>query len=139
MSLLFKQREFVSAQIPLGASKEITIRGRKCFMYERDWARFLSFVSVDENSGCWVWSGYRWGRNNRPAFGGLGMQKTATHVAYAWSVGPVPADRECCHTCDNDDCVNPEHLFLGTHKENMKDMWNKGRGFNVGAHNARNK
>jgi hypothetical protein len=48
---------------------------------------------------------------------------------YAWmlSNGPVPDEKEICHTCDNRACCNPHHLYAGTHQQNMADMVTRGR------------
>lgn len=64
----------------------------------------------------------------------LGGQQYAHRVAYVKHHGLALIDikgKVVRHTCDNPPCINPEHLLLGTHSDNMKDMWSRGRGTNL--------
>jgi len=88
--------------------------------------RFLDKVEVDEESGCWEWCG-----GKACGYGQLkvaGKMLKAHRVAYELFVGKIPDGLFVCHSCDNPGCVNPTHLFLGTHQDNMNDMSRKGRG-----------
>lgn len=77
------------------------------------------------------------------SFSGYGQRKipgTRKNVlvhrkAYAEAYGPIPNGMFVCHKCDNRKCYNPEHLFLGTPKDNMHDMIAKGRRV-FGRHNV---
>lgn len=87
------------------------------------WAR-VQFRGKDE---CWPWVGAAYG----PFSGSVTIEnkvQLAHRVAYALTVGPIPAGMCVCHRCDNPICVNPAHLFLATQKENMWDMSRKLRG-----------
>jgi hypothetical protein len=58
----------------------------------------------------------------------FGRRTTTAHrIAYQEAVGPIPKGKSVLHTCDNPSCVNQVHLFLGTQKENIADMVQKGR------------
>lgn len=73
---------------------------------------------------CWLWKGA-----TVKGYGKFNVNKKtvlATHYAYERFKGPI-GDKFVLHKCDTPLCVNPEHLFLGTHTENMKDMVQKGR------------
>jgi hypothetical protein len=82
--------------------------------------------TINTATGCHEWTG---------AVGPLGYGRLrykgktylATRFAYAAWVGPTPDGKEVCHRCDNPRCINPEHLWLGDHKQNMSDMADKKR------------
>lgn len=85
---------------------------------------------VDEN-GCINWLG----NQDNKGYGVIGTHKVngssrkshAYRVAYELLKGEIPEDHEVCHSCDNRLCVNPDHLWTGTHKDNMRDMIQKKR------------
>jgi hypothetical protein len=76
-------------------------------------------------TGCFIWLGAA-GRYGSMAAED-GVVKGAHVVAWELKNGPVPKGMCVCHSCDNTLCVNSDHLFLGTHKENTHDMIRKGR------------
>jgi hypothetical protein len=92
--------------------------------------RFSRWASPEPNSGCWLWEGacdkHGYGQL-RFGQGGPGSLRYATHIALELAGRPVPPGRFACHTCDNPPCVNPDHLFIGSQKENMADCIAKGR------------
>ena len=92
----------------------------------RDEARFWSKVEIKDSSTCWLWSGSR----KRNGYGNVTVSRltlSANRVAYFISTNIDPLDNQVCHSCDNPPCCNPAHLFLGTHKDNARDMVQKGR------------
>jgi hypothetical protein len=94
--------------------------------------RFWSKVAYVDGDGCWEWTASRVGPD-RPG-GGYGQfwcaerktQLKAHRVAWEQKNGPIPDGMLVCHRCDNPGCVRPDHLFLGTPKDNMVDMVQKG-------------
>lgn len=82
---------------------------------------------LDPDTGCLLWTGTR----NRQGYGAIniaGKTQRAHRVAYAEANGEIPAGLLVCHHCDTPACCNPDHLFLGSHSDNMVDMMRKGRG-----------
>lgn len=88
-------------------------------MIDRDF--ILARVRVDEN-GCWLWTGYINPALGRPILYRDGTQEYAYRASYRVFVGQIPDGKQINHHCDVPACVNPEHLYAGTHEENMRDM-----------------
>lgn len=90
-------------------------------------ARFWS--RVRKGDGCWLWTG---GLNKPNGYGQINVQRRhrLAHQV-AWCIAnpgsSIPPGQCVLHRCDNPQCVNPDHLFLGTHSDNMHDMYSKDR------------
>lgn len=93
----------------------------------------LFYVESVTAPGCWEWTGTK----DKHGYGRVRVdQRKARAHRVAWEAfkGEIPAGLHVLHRCDNPGCVNPEHLFLGTHGDNMRDREAKGRGNRWNAH-----
>ena len=95
---------------------------------ERFWNKVDKTPGHGPNEDCWEWTGrkkyveYGYGR-----FWFNRKDGMAHRYSYELHKGEIPEGLEVCHSCDNPSCVNPDHLWVGTHKENMQDMKRKSR------------
>lgn len=99
------------------------------------------YNKIKKTPACWLWTGVK---NNK----GYGLfffdkkLKLAHRVLWEITNGNIPEGVHVLHRCDNPACVNPSHLFLGSQKDNMVDMTEKGRNKNaifLGEQNGRAK
>ena len=99
-------------------------------------ARFWKRVQQD-TSGCWLWIG----SISHNGYGQLWIarRKVMAHRhSWEWHFGPIQSGKMICHKCDVRNCVNPDHLFIGTALENNRDCLRKGRAA-IGSKNGQSK
>ena len=85
----------------------------------------MNNYEIVTETGCWIWMGYL----VSGGYGGIdisGKSQLAHRVSFG--LGNIPEGMCVCHKCDVPACINPAHLFLGTHADNILDMMSKGRG-----------
>lgn len=95
---------------------------------ERDKARF--WIKVKQTSQCWEWTASL----NIHGYGVFNLkdESLAHRISYQIFHGKLDENIQVLHKCDNPKCVNPDHLFTGTHHDNMLDKANKGRSRHFG-------
>ena len=88
---------------------------------------FMQKIEKVPFSGCWIWMG----SGNKKGYGTIFLDKwsnvLAHRASYMMFKGPLNKGMFVCHKCDVPSCVNPDHLFLGTSGDNVRDMVSKNR------------
>lgn len=107
-------------------------------MTNRDVKRFWEKVQKQDGDRCWLWtaSTYHGGYGRLRLVNDAGVRTMCRAHRFSWELhhGPIPEELCVLHTCDNPSCVRPDHLWLGTQVENVRDMKAKGRGATLASH-----
>jgi hypothetical protein len=98
---------------------------------EKHFRKLMTNYVVDPLKGCWEWQAVL----SKEGYARISFDARSDYghrVAYIVFKGKIPDGLCVCHTCDNPKCINPDHLWLGTHQQNMEDRDRKGRGVAFG-------
>lgn len=98
-------------------------------IFKRTFWAMMGSIEIPENSGCWEWPGQK-----QKGYGtiviyanGAQIQEYAHRISYVVFNRSIPGKLFVCHTCDNPSCCRPDHLFVGTSGDNMRDAAAKGK------------
>ena len=105
----------------------MNIKALKGFRKASAETRFDQCYTPEPMSGCWLWLGAEQGSNGYGRFKVNGKGVAAHRFSYERFRGPIPEGLFALHHCDTPACVNPNHLFTGTHLDNTLDKVRKGR------------
>ncbi len=89
--------------------------------------RLAAGSAYNSETGCIVWTRSRARPQDYGQIWWEGRLQRTHRLAWMLQNGPIPSNMRVCHHCDNPPCINVNHLFLGTHADNMHDMYDKGR------------
>lgn len=107
---------------------------------KKDISRFWDKVVNKGKDECWEWTAAKNRDRGYGMFSINGKMYYAHRIVWMWTNQLQIPDGMCIlHHCDNPSCVNPNHLFLGTHADNTQDSYNKGRSTQQGVNNSRSK
>jgi hypothetical protein len=95
-------------------------------LFEHAKTRLMKHREINPETQCWTWHGQKSLRYGKTHVG-REFQIDLHRLSYMLFVGPIPDGKFVLHHCDNPPCWNPDHLWIGTNRENLIDMTNKGR------------
>lgn len=98
----------------------------KIILLDHEWANVYFWPRVQKTDTCWLWTASITSRGYGQCF--FHQKVSTTHrVSYILNYGCIPDNLHVCHHCDVRHCVRPDHLFLGTNKDNLQDASQKNR------------